>query len=655
MDDIAFFESSKFNHRGGIWADASRHERSADLFPTTEEEIDDTQSTASAPVLERTSSLLSQTEPVIMERSHSAPVEPQSEEEGAKDVQNGTHMPRAQTVSGSSASSSSSSTKRRTWFGGAREDDDPTSSRQESEDTVENAQRGRTGNPFETLSRRPSSRASLGADEPNTDIPRTSTSQDASERISSTRSTSQHSRSSSSPSQDEGVNSGSEQASISAPSESLFAGFRSKSPGNSAAKGLQPSPTTNFFQTLKSRDKQAISNTAKEAMRKWGVNWGSLKKDTTSSNEDTPDSDSQKQPESQSQKPRPSYAEVRAAVAQRRGGNVDGMLSPGFVPSDPVVIPRSPKNERKSSISSNNQSGYAAASTGSSPSPSSSPQSDKPAVDSASQPISTSPVLAVQSPPTRPRTSSHQSHPGTEAVLGPSAVVDEDEPPVQPIRTQPPAPRAMVIPGIHASHRGEVMSMGYAPPTPLPTEQKKPPAAIQSVYRLWKNPSNQQSDPAEAQTQSQTGFTGQDQDASMSSAPPAVSTVPSSQTTVARPIPPPLPPRSVPANAVQVTSESARGSSELARTSSPASAALQSIVSRDKSKRSSLEPLPSPSGSPRAVKAEMDAPVIKDDQQTNAKSTDADLPTADVTVNQDAPVKPKPPALPPRRSQATIT
>ena len=48
----------------------------------------------------------------------------------------------------------------------------------------------------------------------------------------------------------------------------------------------------------------------------------------------------------------------------------------------------------------------------------------------------------------------------------------------------------MTIPGIHASHRNDVMSMGYAPPTPSQSaihEPKRTPT-IQSMYRLFKVP-----------------------------------------------------------------------------------------------------------------------------------------------------------------------
>src|ERR1700734_3084273 len=51
MDDIAFFESSKYHHRGGIWEDACRRERRATDIPGAAL-TEGTSSTVSTPILE---------------------------------------------------------------------------------------------------------------------------------------------------------------------------------------------------------------------------------------------------------------------------------------------------------------------------------------------------------------------------------------------------------------------------------------------------------------------------------------------------------------------------------------------------------------------------------------------------------------------------
>ncbi|KAG8978506.1 hypothetical protein FRB90_008428 [Tulasnella sp. 427] len=77
-----------------------------------------------------------------------------------------------------------------------------------------------------------------------------------------------------------------------------------------------------------------------------------------------------------------------------------------------------------------------------------------------------------------------------------------------PVMRQPGQAAMMRIPGIHASHRGDVMALGSSPPPPAqaPTNQGESPlgpntlgpktaAAVQSVYRLFqKNPSQASAD-----------------------------------------------------------------------------------------------------------------------------------------------------------------
>lgn len=460
---------------------------------------------------------------------------------------------------------------------------------------------------------------------------------------SNTRSSSSHSRSSSPPREP----SRNEPSSSSVQSDSLLAGFRSKSPGQSSRTPVT-SPTSNFFQTLKSRDKQAISNTAKEAMRKWGVNWGGLKKDAPANSEEPVDGEAQKQSDSKTHKPRPSYAEVRAAVAQRKGGNAETLL----VPSEPVTIPHTPEGKRRTtSISSlQGQGGTSGRSVGDTSSPSTSPRPDTLTAEAQTQPRSISPSSSPQPP--RKRTTSHHSQFSGE---GTASLSDEDEHPAQPIQTQPPAPKAMTIPGIHASHRGEVMSMGYAPP-PAPSTGQKLAPSIQTVYRLWKSPTGtgEQDALSESGPHTQSGFTGRDQDdVPSSSTAPSRGDASSSPALpqLARPVPPPLPPRSQSTHAVQLLSEPPKHPPELDRSSPPASATLQSIVSRDDSKRASLEPVPSPSSSPgRPVRSENDERGAQEQPSVTVGN-----PSADDQMTPDNASKPKPPALPPRRTPAQIT
>ncbi|KIP11724.1 hypothetical protein PHLGIDRAFT_124624 [Phlebiopsis gigantea 11061_1 CR5-6] len=634
MDDISFFESSKFMHRGGIWADASRTERSSELYPSSSDDAqDDVRSTASAPVADSPTPTPTDLDPNAMQRSSSAPAEAQASLEPGSESYDTVPMSRQATISTSSVSSNSSA-RRRTWFGATREEADGVANQSNKLDVPQEAfERGRSGAPDSIGSRRSSSTPSAPQESLRHDTkPSPDTTEESRHSTPFQRSSSQHSSASSAsdaPSQDAPPST--------SPAESLLSSLRSKSPAASTSSNrtLPASPTSNFFQTLKTRDKQAISNSAKEAMRKWGVNWGGLKKDSqTTSGDETPDGEMRRQTEERTQKPRPSYAEVRAAVQQRRTSHTpDGArLAPPNVPSEPVDIPGRGKARTTSISSLIGIGGASGPSVGNTSSGSTSPRLDRLTPEPANHTRSTSP----SAPGLRQRTTSHHSQAGSDVAL--SAPVEEEEVPAQPIHTQPAAPKAMIIPGIHASHRGEVMSMGYVPPPPPPTEQKKAPA-IQSVYRLWKNPAGQQS--SDPQSQPETDMNDQGL-ATAGPLPPGSSSqtvTPAPSTPATRPVPPPLPPRSNATLAMQLKSEPLRYSPEVDSGSS-AAAALQSIVSKDSSRRQSLEPSP---GRP----ADGDPTVTNDSPDPESEPASPPLAAA---ANGDAPpMKPKPPALPPRR------
>jgi len=646
MDDISFFESIKYLHRGGIWADASRTHADSS-YEQGPENADDTKSTVSASGAELSKSMSTDPEHPPVQRFHSAE-EAKTEAKIVNDSQD-IFMDLRRTTTAVSLPSSpaanlSSGSRRRTWLGTSDEDDAGGS---KSDNLDDSDQRGRTAESEHTLTRRSSS-TPVASSEDTT--PQPSEEQQLREDYLapsvSRRSSSQHSQASSrgtstSATDDESVGATGDSSSPS----------RSKSPGlnSTAGRSNTTSSTAAFLQTLKSRagDKQALSNTAKEAMRKWGVNWSGLRKDSTNStnNEEVADGASAPQNEtrlranSAAHRARPSYAEVRAAVEQRR--QQDGSLG-SDLRTDPISIPQGEKGkERARSVSPSPVGGGSSSSSGGSPylAP---PQPASPKPESRSP----SPTFPLE------RTASGRSQ--RDGVPGLMADESEERPPA-PIHTQPPQAKTMTIPGIHASHRGEVMSMGYAPPPPAsPPEQKKP--AIQSVYRLWKNPSapgrGTESPPV---TQTQTGFAGNDQDATtptaIASAPaPASTSDAQAQPEVVspKPVPPPLPPRSVSATLGRASGGGATAAQSA--NASAASAALQSIVSKDRSKRASLEPaLPGPSLGSNSGEEAVGASASTATSPPPLNST----PGGESGDGQSSPStpkpSPKPPALPPRR------
>lgn len=651
MDDISFFESVKYQHRGGIWADASRAHADTSCEPR-QEEGEDSKSTMSASGAELSKPMPTDPEHPPVQRSHSAE-EAKTEAKITNDSQEAYMEIRRTTTavslpSSPAANMSTDSRRRRTWLG-APEGEDGDELKLDNEGEAD--RRGRTPDSEHTLTRRSSSTPLASSDDTT---PQPTEAQQLREDYLapsvSRRSSSQHSQSSS-----RGTSgSATDDESASGPGDSSSSSWRSKSPGlssNSNRTNNATSSTAAFLQTLKSRagDKQALSNTAKEAMRKWGVNWSGLRKDSTNSThgEDVadgasaPQNDTRLRANSAAHRSRPSYAEVRAAVERRHQESSLG----ADLRSDPISIPQGGKGkERARSVSPSPAEGGGSSSGGGSPylAPPPSILSHKP--DSRS------------SSPTFERTASGHS------VVGLMPEESEERPPA-PIHTQPPQAKTMTIPGIHASHRGEVMSMGYAPPPPpaSPPEQKKP--AIQSVYRLWnKNPSQTSrgtESPPVAVTQTETGFAGRDQDAPAASAAAVAATSDAQaqpEVVSPRPVPPPLPPRSISGTLGKASGASAAVQGAGAGPSA-ASAALQSIVSKDRSKRASLEP-PPPSGpgedrdAPGTGAGANGSPQIPVVDSSPGGAVDGHGGSPASGTPKPSPV---PPALPPRRLPAATS
>ncbi|KAJ7651461.1 hypothetical protein DFH06DRAFT_1094456 [Mycena polygramma] len=523
MDDIAFFESSSYEHRGGIWPDASRREKP----PTSvsQDVPDEDASVASAPPINLPPT------PSEIDNLRST----QSAAELSRDVSSSPPDGELSWSSSFSSGDDARANKRRSWFSSVRSDDLQSLEEQDGYEDDELRQRGRSVDVDK--SQYPRSRSTPNASDPP--LPPSSEGSDDSHLQPPSQSSSSwgHSKSNS-------------VEEYSKPSSESSTSVRT---------GSSPT-TTSFLSTLKSRDKQAISNTAKEAMRKWGVNWSGLMKDASGNNsaaagEEMPDHGSfvsrfrGDSSSSGQHKSRASYAEVRAAVAERRGREQGSDGSPGRT-SSPIPIPE--VRERAVTM-----------------------QPRRP-----SQNGSPSPAFVARA---AAETSNKRSSP---SVSRPNSERQPPETPSTPlpIHVQPQA-KMMTIPGIHASHRGEVMSMGYvAPETPSPSpESRVKNPAIQSVYRLWKSPTSVEvsSDAAPELASSSSSSSSSRTQTMDEASKPLPASAPGSPSM--RPAPPPLPPRSGRTTSISNVSRPDLEPPRISESPQPsASEALQSIAQKDK-------------------------------------------------------------------------
>ena len=543
MDDISYFGSTGYEHRGGIWPDAARRERQ----PTTISESPDPNAHLPQVQIETApeslpTTLISPPPPTQDPNLPAFLAEDRKDQDQDHVVDNrqkdesfetSSSPPRSASSAVSQARSASSSTKkRRSWFMTARDDDDNTDSEPSLLHADDEMNRGR---PEQIPPDSPSSSRSA------------STHSDAGPVSNSTPL--EPSPSPKTPKTppplpprrgplprplelDD---------TVPAPLRPLFGRV-----GTNASVNTNGSSAGSFFSTLKARaaDKEGLKDSAKETMKRWSANWASLRKG--GSDEPPTGGADDGQPK------RSNYAEIRKHVEERH------RTSPG------------PSNETPS----------LGVSDRSSPSP---------RIQRGSRNLSIS-----GSYPAGPSTSDSDS--ASHYSESQEALVDRDEashveqeeaetdatPPARPIYTQPSAPKMMIIPGIHASHRGEVQSMGYVPPTPEPAEPKSKAPVIQSVYRLWKNPgSNQSTEPSHLEG---GDFGSAPSQRSESDQPMSTSSTTSTSPNSKRQAPPPLPARTAAIRPPETSvTKASPDPAEFGNVS--ASAALKSIASLDNNSR----------------------------------------------------------------------
>ncbi|KAF9531839.1 hypothetical protein CPB83DRAFT_785538 [Crepidotus variabilis] len=501
MDDIAFFDTELYEHRGGIWSDACRKPRE----PTAASAVpDDAQSTASAPVLETTASndptsmTVSVPDDASIQSSPPSMVVPDAESVSTSNLE------RVDSI----ASDASKSTRRRTWFASVLPEDAASasapsiiSSSPNGTISSDEAERGRSlkqekGEQPRTKSSSLSEPLPVIVDSTQMPTEAQVLSLPSPASNSSRRSVSQHSTK---------LNQDGDESdpSISRPKSSPNTPRKNS---DASQLGRAPSPPS-FFSTLKSKagDKQAISNTAKEAMLKWGVKWGGFKKEPNHSQQSSEEGTGGSPPrvgllqaeevngntnKAPTHKPRASYAEVRAAVAERLGQRGPVSSSREELAEDTGLI--SPETTARLRVTSNPGLPFSANTEN---------LDDSPSVSSSTAARASTPLKATPKK-SFPSIGSVNTGETDEATLTqPQDATSSPEIPIKPapIHVQPVA-KTMSIPGIHVSHRGEVQSMGYvAPPQSPPPAASNGPVTeamlkmpdLHKMYRFLK-PNNQQ-------------------------------------------------------------------------------------------------------------------------------------------------------------------
>ncbi|KAH7334476.1 hypothetical protein B0J17DRAFT_673493 [Rhizoctonia solani] len=239
-----------------------------------------------------------------------------------------------------------------------------------------------------------------------------------------------------------------------------------------ASQDTSGSGANSFLTAWKSRtaDKQALNNAAKEAMKKWSVGWNNLKRGVEEERERRRSTNNNGGANTSGS----TYGDT-SGVEDEGSGSDAGM---GDVGSAKKSTGKKTYAELRAEVMSRREGGAT---------------SDSSAQSSSPKPRPTS--LSVV--PSAPRTT-------TEVQIGSPGLFDSPKPVIEqpkPIGVQPGRAATMMIPGIHASHQGEVMSLGSVPTPTEPSNKDKAhdklterertlsqtgrPSSIQNVYRLF--------------------------------------------------------------------------------------------------------------------------------------------------------------------------